>query len=101
MEQQKFSPKETYKEDYELILLYSPRDNKKEYDEKCDILSIEIIIYIMLTRKPPFNDLEDESIFNVGNRKFVHIKVYVPLPCKNAPNELLSQEAGKTLADPL
>ena len=38
---------------------------------------------------------------NVGDGKFVHIKVYVPLPCKNAPNELLSQEAGKTLADPL
>ena len=38
---------------------------------------------------------------NVGDGKFVHIKVYVPLPCKNAPNELLSQEAGKTLADPV
>ena len=38
---------------------------------------------------------------NVGDGKYVHIKVYVPLPCKNAPNELLTQEAGKTLADPL
>ena len=38
---------------------------------------------------------------NVGDGKYVHIKVYVPLPCKNAPNELLEKEAGKTLADPL
>ena len=37
----------------------------------------------------------------VGDKQYVHIKVYVPLPCKNAPNELLEQEAGKTLDDPL
>jgi hypothetical protein len=55
----------------------------------------------MLTRKSLFNDSEVESIFNVEDGKFVHIKVYVPFPCKNAPNKLLSQEAGKTLADPL
>ena len=37
----------------------------------------------------------------VGDEQYVHIKVFVPLPCKNAPNQLLEQEAGKTLADPL
>ena len=37
----------------------------------------------------------------VGNEQYVHIKVHVPLPNKNAPNQLLSQEAGKTLADAL
>ena len=37
----------------------------------------------------------------VGGDKYVHLKVHVPLPCKNAPNELLEQEKGKTLADPL
>ena len=37
----------------------------------------------------------------VGDGKFVHLKVYVPLPAKNAPNELLEQEKGKTLDDPL
>ena len=37
----------------------------------------------------------------VGDEKYVHLKIYVPLPCKNAPNELLEQEKGKTLADPL
>ena len=37
----------------------------------------------------------------VGDGKFVHIKVYVPLPCKNAPNELLESEKGKTLNDAL
>ena len=37
----------------------------------------------------------------VGDEQYVHIKVFVPLPCKNAPNELVSQEAGKSLADKL
>ena len=37
----------------------------------------------------------------VGDKKYVHIEVYVPLPCKKAPNELLSQEAGKSLEDEL
>ena len=37
----------------------------------------------------------------VGDEQYVHIKVFVPLPCKNAPNELVSQEAGKTLGDAL
>ena len=37
----------------------------------------------------------------VGDEKYVHIKVHVPLPAKNAPNELLESEKGKTLADPL
>ena len=37
----------------------------------------------------------------VGNRKYVHIKVFVPLPGKKAKNQLLEQEGGKTLEDPL
>ena len=37
----------------------------------------------------------------VGKEKYVHIKVHVPLPAKNAPNELLEQCKDKTLADPL
>ena len=37
----------------------------------------------------------------VGEEKFVHIKVHVPLAFKNAPNELLECEGGKTFLDPL
>ena len=37
----------------------------------------------------------------VGGEKYVHIKVHVPLPAKNAPNELLEHAKDKTLADPL
>jgi serine/threonine protein kinase len=36
-----------------------------EYEEKCDIWSIRVMMYIMLTRKPPFNDSKDERILYV------------------------------------
>ena len=37
----------------------------------------------------------------VGDGKYVHIKVHQPLPNANKPNELMSQEADKTLQDKL
>ena len=38
---------------------------------------------------------------DVGDGKYVHIKVHVPLPCNNKEKQLMSQEAGKTLNDAL
>ena len=38
---------------------------------------------------------------HVGDEKFVHIKIYVPLPVYNAPNELLECQSDMTLFDPL
>ena len=37
----------------------------------------------------------------VGDGKYVHIKVHVPLPNANKPKELMTQEADKTLQDKL
>ena len=37
----------------------------------------------------------------VGNEKYVHIKVFVPLPCNGTEKKLRSQEANKTLNDKL
>ena len=37
----------------------------------------------------------------VGNGKYVHIKVFVPLPCNGTEKKLRSQEANKTLNDKL
>jgi len=37
----------------------------------------------------------------VGDEKYVHIKVFVPLPCNSTEKKLMSQEAGKTLNDAL
>ncbi len=37
----------------------------------------------------------------VGDENYVHIKVFVPLPCNGTEKKLMSQEAGKTLNDAL
>ena len=37
----------------------------------------------------------------VGDGKYVHIKVFVPLPCNGTEKQLTSHEANKTLADKL
>ena len=37
----------------------------------------------------------------VANRKYIHIKVFVPLPGKKGKIQLLEQAGGKNLEDPL
>ena len=38
---------------------------------------------------------------HVGDERFIHMKIYVPLPVFNKVNELLECEGDKTLFDPL
>jgi calcium-dependent protein kinase len=56
----------------------SPEILKGDYDEKCDIWSSGVILYILLTGIPPFNGESDNDIY----RKIAKKKFSYPSPGK-------------------
>ena len=88
--------------------------NAKDADDKVKALALEMKPQVEKALGETYTEFEavkyTKQIVNgtnykikvkVGGEKYIHIKVHVPLPNKNAPNELLEQAKGKTLADPL
>ena len=59
---QKFDPKKKMTQTYGTAYYIAPEVLNSEYNEKCDIWSIGVILYILLSGRPPFDGNDDREI---------------------------------------
>ena len=73
------------------------------YDEKCDIWSAGVILYILLCGYPPFNGNDDDEIFeSIKKRKFVFPEAEwanISKEAKDLINKMLSEPLTRLTAE--
>jgi calcium-dependent protein kinase len=74
----------------------SPEVLSGDYDEKCDVWSSGVILYILLTGDPPFNGANDNEIY----RKIQNKKFNFPSPQWDKISEDVKDLIKKMLCDP-
>ena len=74
---------------------------KRKYTEKCDIWSCGIIMYILLTGKPPFNGDSDEEILKKILQNHLDLEIYpwsvISLKAKDLIKKLLETDTKKRI----
>ena len=80
----------------------APEIIKRKYDEKCDLWSIGVIMYILLTGRPPFDGNDDDEILE-NVKKGVYDTYSYPYPLlsshsKDLINKLLQYDPKKRIS---
>ena len=80
----------------------APEVIRRKYDEKCDLWSIGVIMYILLTGRPPFDGNDDDEILE-NVKKGVYDTYSYPYPLlsshsKDLINKLLQYDPKKRIS---
>ena len=81
---QEFDPSKKMTQTYGTAYYIAPEVLNSEYNEKCDIWSIGVILYILLCGRPPFDGADDREI--VKNVKIGQYQLSGPI-WKNVSKE--------------
>jgi calcium-dependent protein kinase len=59
---QKFSPEVKMNQTYGTAYYIAPEVLTTDYNEKCDVWSVGVILFILLSGRPPFDGKDDKEI---------------------------------------
>ena len=85
------NPNQKLKERLGTAYYIAPEVLKKNYDEKCDLWSIGVIMFILLTGEPPFNGNTDEEILQNVKNGYVDFSTSIFEEISEEAKDLLSK----------
>ena len=85
------NPNQKLKERLGTAYYIAPEVLRKNYDEKCDLWSIGVIMFILLTGEPPFNGNTDEEILENVRNGYVDFSTSIFQEISEEAKDLLSK----------
>ena len=89
---QKFDAEHKMSSAYGTLHFIAPEVLMIEYDEKCDIWSVGVVLYILLSGKPPFDGESEKEIAKKIKKEagdLVHVILYADNSSLEIPDEIM------------